>query len=200
MFLSDPPRDPAVSALYDQALADDGYVMNLVRVWAWRTDVHSAFMETRNVLRRETTLSEQEIAVLNAATASHRSDAYCSIAWGTRLAEMTDADTAGAVLRGEEPPRLTDRESALARWAAMVVRDPNATTSTDVETLRAAGLSEREIVDATLFIALRVAFTTVNAALGAQPDRELADLAPVEVLRSVTFGRTVGRPARPTFR
>ncbi|MDB5073739.1 MAG: hypothetical protein JWM87_4850 [Candidatus Eremiobacteraeota bacterium] len=197
MFLSDPPQDPAVGALYEETRSEHGFVMNLVRAWAWRADVHSAFMQARNVLGRETTLSKREIAVLNAATASQRNDAYCSIAWGTRLAALTDADTAAALLRGEETPRFTDRESALARWAAVVVRDPNATTSTDVEALRAARLSDREIVDATLLIAFRVAFTTVNAALGAQPDRELADQAPAEVLQSVTFGRTIGETPGP---
>jgi uncharacterized peroxidase-related enzyme len=192
MFLSDPPEDPAVHALYDQSFAEDGYIMNLVRVWAWRPDVHAAFMEARKALAGQTTLSKREIAVLNAATASRRGDAYCSIAWGTRIADLSDPQTAAALLSGEETPRLTDREVALARWAEIVVRDPNSAARADVDTLRAAGLSEREIVDATLLVAFRVAFTTVNGALGAQPDRQLADEAPAEVLERVTFGRPVG--------
>jgi uncharacterized peroxidase-related enzyme len=191
LFLSDPPEDPAVRALYEESRADDGYVMNLVRVWAWRPDVHSAFLEARKALVEQSSLSKREIAVLNAATASRRGDAYCAIAWGTRLAELSDAETAAAVLRGEETPRLSDREVALARWAALVVRDPNAAAREDVDTLRAASLTEREIVDATLVVALRLAFTTVNGALGAQPDRELAHEAPAEVLESVTFGRAI---------
>jgi hypothetical protein len=56
-------------------------------------------------------------------------------------------------------------------------------------------LSEREIVDATLVVAFRLAFTTVNGALGAQPDRQLADEAPPQVLESVTFGRAIGEAA-----
>jgi alkylhydroperoxidase family enzyme len=158
--------------------------MNLVRVWAWRPAVHAAFLEARKALVGRTSLSKGEIAVLNAATASRRGDAYCSIAWGTRVAELSDAETAAALLKGEETPRLSDREVALARWAELVVRNPNATVRGDVDALRAAHLSEREIVDATLLVAFRLAFTTVNGALGAQPDRQLADEAPAKCWRA----------------
>jgi hypothetical protein len=78
VFFSDPPDDPAVRALYEESRADDGYIMNLVRVWAWRPEVHAAFMEARKAVVRQTSLSKREIAVLNAATASRRGDAYCS--------------------------------------------------------------------------------------------------------------------------
>jgi alkylhydroperoxidase family enzyme len=80
----------------------------------------------------QTTLSKREIAVLNAATAARRGDAYCSIAWGTRIAELADADTAAALLGGEETPRLSDREIALARWAELVVRTTSSPGERDV--------------------------------------------------------------------
>jgi alkylhydroperoxidase family enzyme len=131
VFLSDPPEDPVVRALYEQSRAEDGYVMNLLRVWAWRPDVNAAFMGARKALVAQTTLSKREIAVLNAATAARRGDAYCSIAWGSRIAELADADTAAALLGGEETPRLSEREIALARWAELVVRDANAAARGD---------------------------------------------------------------------
>ena len=57
--------------------------------------------------------------------------------------------------------------TALARWARAVTRDPNAVLPQDVDALRAVHFSEREIVEATLFV--------------------------TEVLRNVTFGRAVGK-------
>ncbi|HEY0382200.1 MAG TPA: hypothetical protein VGC72_08370 [Candidatus Elarobacter sp.] len=175
--------------MYAEDRDQDGYVMNLTRLWAWRPDVDAAFLKARTVLLGGTTLSKREIAVLNVATASRRGDAYCSIAWGTRLAELADGETAGALLRGDETPRLSAREVALARWAELAVSNPNSTAADDVGKLYDAGLSDREIVDATLFVAFRLAFTTVNAALGAQPDSRLAGAAPRDVLSNVTFGR-----------
>ena len=43
-----------------------------------------------------------------------------------------------------------------------------------------------------MFGALRGAFSTINDALGALPDNELADMAPAEVRDAVTWGRPTG--------
>ena len=83
------------------------------------------------------------------------------------------------MLSGAPAPGLSARETALADWARQVVRDPNATTSDDVERLRDAGLSDREIFEATAFVTFRLALSTVNDALGAAPDKQLADAAPI---------------------
>jgi alkylhydroperoxidase family enzyme len=172
MFLSNPTADDAVQALFREAESEDGYVMNFLRLWAWRPDVHVAFNETRQLLASTTLLSEREVAILNSTTASRSGDAYCSISWGTKLAGLCDAAMAAALLRGDDTPAFTPRERALVAWASAVVENP-------------------DIFEATLFVAFRLAFMTVNDALGAQPDRQLAQAAPTVVLESVTFGRTV---------
>jgi len=51
------------------------------------------------------------------------------------------------------------------------------------------GLSDQEIFDATMTVALRVMFSTVNDALGAQPDAQLAQRVPAAVRAAVTCGR-----------
>ena len=38
------------------------------------------------------TLSERELAVLLVAAVAVRSDSYCALAWGSRLARLADAD------------------------------------------------------------------------------------------------------------
>jgi hypothetical protein len=69
------------------------------------------------------------------------------------------------------------------------VNDPNATTEREVERLREVGLDDRQIFEATAFIALRLAWSTVNDALGAAPDKQLADAAPEPVRTAVSWGR-----------
>jgi uncharacterized peroxidase-related enzyme len=191
MFLSDPPADDAVQMLFHQAQSDDGYVMNHVRLWAWQPDVHRAYSATRQLLASKTQLSAREVAILNSTTAARLGDSSCSIAWGSKLAGLCDDATAAALLRGVDAPALTARERALSSWAAAVIADPNGTTRADIEELRAAGLTEQEIFDATVLVAFRLAFCTVNDALGTRPDRQLAQDAPPAVLASVTFGRKV---------
>lgn len=191
MFLVDPPEDDALRALYDDAQREDGYVMNLLRVWGWRPDVFDAFSQARSKLAAGTSLSKREIAVLNSVTAARFGDSYCSLAWGTRLANLSDAHTAAALLRRQDAPALSERERALAAWATAVVEHANGIACGDVDTLRDAGFNDREIFEATAFVAFRLAFNAVNDALGALPDRQLAHEAPPEVVASVTYGRDV---------
>ena len=135
-------------------------------------------------------LTDRDFAVLVAATASTLGDSYCSFAWGEKLTKLSDADTAAAVLAGTpQPDGLSAREATLGDWARQVVRDPNVTTAADVGRLRDAGLDDREIFDATFFVALRLAFSTVNDALGAAPDPQLVDRVPEAIRQTVTYGR-----------
>lgn len=190
MFLDPPPKSDAADTLFSEALAGDGYVANYLRAWAWRPDVFTAYVDTRSALVQGSSLTERDLAVLVTATAAQRGDSYCSLAWGTRLARLTGADAAAEVIGGGMPDALSPREAALASWARQVVRDPNATTPSDVEALRAAGVDDQAIFDATTFVALRLAFSTVNDALGAAPDKELVDKVPEPVRDAVRYGRT----------
>jgi uncharacterized peroxidase-related enzyme len=191
MFIAEPPQSDEVAAAYERDTKSDGYVMNLTRLWAWRDDVQVAFQQLRTKLMSESTLGKREMAVLVCAAASTLRDAYCSIAWGSRLAAQADPATAAAVLKGTDAPALTERERALAEWARKVVARPNGTTVEDVADLKRAGLTDKEILEATVFIAFRVAFSTVNDALGAQPDAKLAGAAPGDVRAAVDFGRRI---------
>ncbi|MEU4678495.1 hypothetical protein [Micromonospora sp. NPDC023737] len=193
-FLADPPHGPAVAAAYDADVISDGYVNNLTRVWCWRPDVLTSFQALRADLLAESGLSSREVAVMVTATAAARGDAYCALAWGSRLAELSDEATAARVLQGVDSD-LSDREVALAGWSRQVVHDPNATTEADLDRLRDAGLSEQEIFEATTWIAFRLAFSTINDALGARPDAQLAERAPKLVREAVTYGRPVACPA-----
>ncbi|MEV6931429.1 hypothetical protein AB0M46_44010 [Dactylosporangium sp. NPDC051485] len=187
-FLADPPLSAEVAAEYEADVTADGYVNNLTRAWCWRPDVLTAFQALRQDLLAGSGLSDREAAVMVVATAAARGDAYCALAWGSRLAELSDEATAAGVLHGLDGG-LSEREAALASWSRRVVQDPNATTDADVDRLRDAGLNDLEIFEATTYIALRLAFSTVNDALGARPDQQLAEKAPRLVREAVDFGR-----------
>ena len=190
-FLDEPPVSEAAERMYAEDLESDGYVGNVTRLWCWRPDALEGLAALRGLITKESSLSDREIAVLVTATASALRDAYCSLAWGARLAALSDDDTAAGVISGADNA-LSEREVALARWARQLVRDPNGTTADDVERLRAVGLSDREIFEATAFAAQRLAFSAVNDALGARPDLQLFEAAPPRVRDAVDFGRAPG--------
>jgi uncharacterized peroxidase-related enzyme len=197
-FLEEPPASEAVDAVFAEDREGDGYVSNFTRLWCWRPDVFSSFTAFRSTLMDPSELTNRDRAVLVTATAAERHDSYCSLAWGARLAKLSDPQTAAQVIGGDEAPALTEREAALAAWARQVVKDPNATTEEHIAHLRAVGLGDREIFEATAFIALRLAFSTINDALGASPDKQLADGVPAPVRAAVNYGRTPSpTPSRP---
>jgi uncharacterized peroxidase-related enzyme len=189
MFLGEPPQTDQVQQAYSQDRDTDGYVNNLTRLWCWRPDVLEAYFQTRTLVLHESGLPDRDVALLVTATAAARSDSYCALAWGSRLARWSGEAAAAQVVAGSLTG-LNDRESALLRWAHRVATDPNSTTAADVDHLRGVGLTDRQIFEVTAFVALRMAFSTVNDALGAEPDAQMAQAVPAPVRAAVSYGRT----------
>ena len=189
MFIATPQCTEETDKVYEASASSMGFVMNLAKAWAWRPDVFDGFAALRNQLTGLSSLSKRDLAVLVCATAGELGDSYCSLAWGRTLAQEADPTVAAAVISNSNGAALTKRDRVLAAWARQVVTDPNTTTESDIQALRAAGLGEKEIFEATVFIAFRQAFSTVNDALGVNPDRRLAEQVPDEVRAAVNFGR-----------
>jgi alkylhydroperoxidase family enzyme len=203
-FLRPLPLDDEVIRFYDEEVAQRGYVMNLSRVWAYQPDTFADLLGLIQRAAQPLGLDARRRAILVAACASEFGSSYCSLVWGSRLADAADPDTAACVIRGDDGG-LSPAERTMARWARAVARDPNATTAADVDALREAGFTDAEVFAMTAFVALRLAFAMVNDALGSRPDAQLRTTAPAAVLDTVTFGRPVqdvtntpaGSPAGP---
>ena len=187
-FLGVASESEAVRRLYEEDLEGDGFVMNLSRVWAHAPELQDGVGAVLGTAADVAGLTFRQRGVLVSATASTLGDSYCALAWGTRLAGEVGADTAAGVIGGDDAG-LDPTDAALARWARQVVRDPNGTTEADVDALRAVGFDDAQILAATTFVAMRMAFSTVNDAIGASPDAELVERAPAEVGAAITFGR-----------
>ncbi len=189
-FLDEPPVFPPVQALYDEDLADDGYVSNGSRLWAHQPDSLKRLFELMSQAFRPSGMNFRQCGILVTAAASTLGDSYCSLAWGGKLSQASGVAIAAGVLTGSDAG-LTGQEKAMAAWARKVARDPNATTPADIQALRDSGLDDGQIFAITAFVALRLAFSTINDSLGAQPDAQLAQSLPQEVREAVTYGRPV---------
>lgn len=189
MFLSTPATTEAVQRVYKANADAQGFVMNLTAAWAWRPDIFESFAALRAQLTSSSALSRRDQALLVSAMASQMGDSYCSLAWGKILATEVGPAAAAAVLQGESRSEFSARDRALTAWARKVVDNPNSTMEQDVASLRDAGLDDQAIFEATTFIAFRLAFSTVNDALGCAPDWQLVQSAPAEVRSAVSYGR-----------
>jgi SAM-dependent methyltransferase len=187
-FLSAAPQTEAAQRLFKDDLEDVGYVMNVSRLWAHNPRALDGLSDLLGETTSAGPLTFRQRAVLITAAAAALGDSYCSLAWGKRLSEVSSPEVAAAVIEGGARG-LSDDEKALAHWARLVARDPNAITEADVDALRSVGFDDGQIFAITTFVSLRLALAAVNDALGAKPDGELADAAPEKVRMAVTFGR-----------
>src|SRR5580658_9790771 len=187
-FLEEPPVSASVQALYDEDLAEDGYVATVSRLWAHQPETLRRLFGIMSEAFTPSGLAFRQRGILVTAAASAMGDSYCSLAWGGKLGKASDAAMAAGVLTGSDTG-LTEQEKAMADWARKIARDPNATTPADIEALRDSGLDDAQIFAVTAFVALRLAFSTINDSLGALPDAELARSLPSEVREAVTYGR-----------
>jgi uncharacterized peroxidase-related enzyme len=187
-FLEEPASTPSAQALYDEDIADSGFVWNVSRLWAYQPETMAHLFDLMSEAFTPSGLSFRQRGILVAATAATLGDSYCSLAWGGKLAGASDAGLAAGVLSGSDD-ELTEQEEAMAAWARTIVKDPNATTSADIEKLRDAGLSDAQVFAITVFVSLRLAFSTVNDALGAHPDAKLVASLPPDVVAAVSYGR-----------
>jgi len=187
-FLPFPEPDDATLAGFAAQRDELGFVMNLTRLWSYQPGLKDGLFALVDSVVKEHDLDFRTRAVLITAMASTLGDSYCSVAWGTKLAGESSAEHAAAVLTGDDA-QLSAAEVALATWARQLTRDPNATTAKDLEPLRQAGWTDRQIFGLTVFVALRLAFSTVNDALGVRPDAAYHKLAPAPVLDALPTGR-----------
>ena len=192
-FLEEPPISPQAQALYDEDVKESGYVWNVSRLWAHQPDTVERLFELMSQAFKPSGLDFRQRSILVTAAASTLGDSYCSLAWGGKLSVASDPTLAAGVLNGTDTG-LSGQEKAMASWTRKIVKDPNATTPADVQELRDAGITDSQIFAITAFVALRLAFSTINDALGANPDAQLVESLPSAVTQSVTYGR----PVRPS--
>jgi SAM-dependent methyltransferase/alkylhydroperoxidase family enzyme len=187
-FLPDPEPGPAVDEFYAEDLEELGYVMNGSRLWGRHPESWEALFEVIGTATKLGGLSFRQRGILVTAAAATIRDSYCSMAWGNKLATKAGPEIAAGVLRGDDGG-LEPAERVLAAWARKVAGDPNATTAADIQELRDAGFDDMQIFAITVYVAARLAFSSVNDALGATPDVELAASLPPAVREAITFGR-----------
>lgn len=191
-FLPQAEVTAAARDIFGEDIAEVGFVMNVSRLWSYQPETVRRLFELMGEVTSQRPFTLAERGVLVTACASALGDSCCSLEWGTKLARETSPRLAAGIIR-EEDDGLTEAQQAMAAWARLVARDPNRTTASDVARLRQAGFSDADIFAMTVYVALRVAFSTVNDALGVSPDAEYRSRAPAAVLDAVDFGRPVAR-------
>lgn len=93
-------------------------------------------------------LSRREREVIAVAVSRANGCAYCVAHHSDALGRYEKDPAVVAAVQGGVWEGLKAREAALCRYADKLTRQPSACTETDVGVLRAAGLSDAEVLDA----------------------------------------------------
>jgi hypothetical protein len=78
-----------VQALYDDDLADGGYVWNVSRLWAHPPETLERLFGLMSRAFAPSGLGLRQRGILVTAAASALGDSYCSLAWGGKLGQAS---------------------------------------------------------------------------------------------------------------
>ncbi|HEX3350928.1 MAG TPA: peroxidase-related enzyme [Acetobacteraceae bacterium] len=170
-----PPADARTDAIFAATQAKLGYIRGQQRALAHRPDILAAVDALGNAVVRppsgELSPRERELMAL-VVSAENRCEA-CVFAHEAALRGMGgDAEWAAAVAVNYRRAHLSVRERALADFAIKVTRAPAEIEPSDHQELRAAGVPDIGILEATA-VACYFNFTNrLNSSLGIRANRE----------------------------
>lgn len=166
---------------------------NYARLFALAPEAYDGWAALNVAIRSGMDLRRYELVTL--AAARRLGSSYCSLAHGTVLRDrFYPAADVRRIATDHHAAGLDPADVAAMDLAERVVTDPRGITAEDVAALRELGLSDRDVLDVVLTAAARAFFSTVQDALGVEPDAAYrADLDP-QLLEVLTVGRPAAMP------
>jgi len=186
-----PPEEAAgpVKELYDQELADQGYVANYTRAFSRRPEVLAGWQALKNAITSGMDHRLYELTTVAAATAIRSS--YCSLVHGQILAtRYYQPDPVASIAADETAGALDAADAAVVRFARKVAQEADKVTLADVDELRDLGFSDDDIHNVILAAAARCFFSKVLDATGTLPDAALREI-PEQLRSALTVGREI---------
>jgi alkylhydroperoxidase family enzyme len=159
---------------------------NFERAFTDRPEVYAAWQQLNGAIKAGMDLRRYELATF--AAAQRLRSSYCSLAHGKVLRDQI-GEQPGLLARDRSTLSAVDR--AVMDLAENVVDDATAIDDSDLQPLRALGLSETEIMDVILAASARCFFSKTLDALGVQPDASYADEFPPDDLDVLVVGRPI---------
>lgn len=142
----------ALREVYDQIEEARGKLSNIMRVHSLHPEAMQAHMALyQTLLFGRSPLRRAERELIATIVSAANGCAYCTRHHAEALrAYWKDENRVEAVIDDWRSADLSERERAMLRYAVEVTEAPSAVTEKDMEALRTAGFSEREVLDVNL--------------------------------------------------
>lgn len=195
VFIDTVPEDAATGALadyYREQRAAWGFLPNYAAAFSTRPDVARAWNILNATIRDGMERRRFELATIAAARTLRST--YCAAAHSKFLRDVCgDEATMRSIAADPTGAALRQQDRVVYEFAARVAADAASIEQSDVDRLRAAGLSDADIADVVFAAAARSFFTRVLDALGAQLDAQTAETFPPDLRESMIVGRPVAQ-------
>ena len=194
MFLQTIEEDEAtgrVAEIYEKQKAQLGFVMEAAKCFTARPDLLPIYTDFSDRIRAGFSLGLREWRLITLIAAKQIPSTYCSHVYGKQL--IDDLGSKEAVLAVQSDFRkagLPDKDVAMLSYAEKVAQDASGISQADIDALRAAGFSDRQISDIALCAAFRCFVSRFFDAVGAGTEPAFIDSD--ESFRSaMTVGRAL---------
>ena len=192
MFLQTIEEDEAtgrVAEIYEKQKAQLGFVMEAAKCFTARPDLLPIYTDFSDRIRAGFSLGVREWRLITLIAAKQIPSTYCSHVYGKQL--IDDLGSKEAVLAVQSDFRkagLPDKDVAMLSYAEKVAQDASGISQADIDALRAAGFSDRQISDIALCAAFRCFVSRFFDAVGAGTEPAFIDSD-----ESFRLAMTVGR-------
>lgn len=165
----------AVAAIYANELASMGRVMQATQCWSARPDMLVPIEHLLQKLRDGFSLGLLNFRLITLVAAKYVPSSYCSQVYFKTLSGMIGREQALAVHRDYRNAGLTDQQVAMLAYAEQITVDASRIGQADIDSLRAAGLSDLNIADIALAASFRNFLSRYFDAVGAEVEPEFLD-------------------------
>jgi uncharacterized peroxidase-related enzyme len=182
-----------VADYYRQQRAQWGFLPNYATAFSHRPDVAQAWNVLNVTIRGSMDRRWFELATIAAARALRST--YCTVAHSTFLRDVCGDDEAlRAIAADPSGSALDEQGHAIFAFATKVAIDAASIEQSDVDGLRAHGLTDLDVTNIVFAAAARSFFTRVLDGLGSQLDDETAQTFPQALLDTMIVGRPPASP------
>jgi uncharacterized peroxidase-related enzyme len=166
------PLPEATQKYFDICAEKLGMIPNVLRAYAFDIDKLNAFTTLyNNLMLAESGLSKLEREMIAVVVSSINRCWYCQVAHGAAVRQLSGDPALGeAMVMNWRAARLDGRQAAMLGFAEKITRASSEITETDRQTLRDAGLSDRDIWDIANVAGFFNMTNRVASATGMQPN------------------------------
>ena len=180
----------AIAEAYRIEKEDAGFVPEAARCFSTRPDLLPLFHAFFAGVRGGFSLDGRDWCLITLVAAKHIHSTYCSHVYGQRLiALLGSKDEVLAIQRDYRSAGLPERDVAMLSYAEKIASAAHRIVQADIDRLRSAGFSDRNICDIALCASFRCFLSKFVDATGAVPEPAFHDTD--EIFRKAM---TVGRP------